>query len=82
MQIPSRPIQPNFSKDELLYFEAYHTLLFTGIDIHFLNESNSISRDDYANGYTIFAFDLTPNLSANWTLESRKTRKLTIRSEI
>jgi len=36
-QIPSRPIQLNFSKDEPLYV-AYHTL-FSGI--HFLNEVNS-----------------------------------------
>ena len=49
MQIPSRPIQPNFSKNEPLYVEAYHTL-FSGTGIHFLNEGNSISRDDY--GYT------------------------------
>ena len=27
MQIPSRSIQSNFSKDESLYVEAYHTLL-------------------------------------------------------
>ena len=61
MQIPSRPLQPNFSKDEPLYVEAYHTL-FSGTGIHFLNEGNSISKDDYANGYTLFAFDLTPDL--------------------
>jgi len=45
MQIPSRPLQPNFSKDEPLYVEAYHTL-FSGTGIHFLNEGNFISRDD------------------------------------
>jgi len=27
MQIPSRLLQPNFSKDESLYIDAYHTLL-------------------------------------------------------
>jgi len=37
MQIPSRSLQPNFSKDESLYVEAYHTL-FSEIGIHFLNE--------------------------------------------
>ncbi|XP_018355592.1 PREDICTED: uncharacterized protein F54H12.2-like [Trachymyrmex septentrionalis] len=40
MQIPNRLIQPNFSKNEPLYFETYHTL-FSGTDIHFLNEGNS-----------------------------------------
>ena len=43
------PLQPNFSKDEPLYVEAYHTL-FSGTGIYFLNEDNSISRD--ANGYS------------------------------
>jgi len=84
MQIPRRPIQSNFSKNDPLYVEAYHTL-FSGTGIHFLNEGNSISRDDYANSYTLFTFDLTPDLSANcaghWNLVKQK-QKLTIRSEI
>ncbi|XP_018352006.1 PREDICTED: uncharacterized protein F54H12.2-like [Trachymyrmex septentrionalis] len=83
MQIPSRPIQPNFSKNEL-YIEAYHTL-FSGTGIHFLNEGNSISRDDYANGYTLFAFDVTPDLFANcaghWNLVKRGSLRLEVRFE-
>ncbi|XP_025155142.1 uncharacterized protein F54H12.2-like [Harpegnathos saltator] len=63
-QIPSRPLQPKFSGNEMLYAEAYHTL-FSGTDIHFLNETNSISREDYLAGYTLFAFDLIHDLSAN-----------------
>ena len=63
-QIPSRPLQPRFSADHPMYIEAYQTL-FSGTGIHFLNEGNAISRDDYAQGYTLFAFDLTPDLSAN-----------------
>ncbi|KAL6421067.1 hypothetical protein ACFW04_013591 [Cataglyphis niger] len=65
MQIPSRPLQSSFSAEELFYVEAYQTL-FTGTGIHFLNEGNSISGDDYPKGYTLFAFDLTPDLSANY----------------
>jgi len=45
MQIPNKLLQI-FRKP--FYVEAYHTL-FLGIGIHFLNEDNSISRDDYAN---------------------------------
>ena len=63
-QIPSRPLQPRFSADHPMYIEAYQTL-FSGTGIHFLNEGNAISRDDYAQGYTLFAFDLTPDFSAN-----------------
>ncbi|XP_025158383.1 uncharacterized protein F54H12.2-like [Harpegnathos saltator] len=63
-QIPNRLLQPKFSGNEMLYSEAYH-ILFSGTGIHFLNETNSISREDYPAGYTLFAFDLTPDLSAN-----------------
>ncbi|XP_011633971.1 uncharacterized protein F54H12.2-like [Pogonomyrmex barbatus] len=57
VQIPSRPLQSNFSKDHPLYVEAYNTL-FSGTGIHFLNEENSINREDYVKGFTLFAFDL------------------------
>ncbi|XP_067203273.1 uncharacterized protein F54H12.2-like [Linepithema humile] len=84
MQIPSRPLQPNFSKDEGLYVEAYHTL-FSGTGIHFLNEGNSISREDYGQGYTLFAFDLTPDLSAHcaghWNLVKHGSLRLEVKFE-
>ena len=63
VQVPSKPLQSNF-EDSKLYIEAYHTL-FSGTDVHFLNEGNQISRESYPNGYCLFAFDLTPDLSAN-----------------
>jgi len=84
MQIPSRPLQPNFSKDDPLYVEAYRTL-FSETGIHFLNEDNSINRDDYANDYTFFAFDLTSDLSANyaghWNLAKHRSLRLEVRFE-
>ena len=52
--------------------------------IHFLNEDNSVSRD-YANGYTLFAFDLTSDLSANcarhWNLVKHGSLRLEVRFE-
>ncbi|EFN76689.1 Uncharacterized protein F54H12.2, partial [Harpegnathos saltator] len=55
-QIPSRPLQLKFSGNEMLYAETYHTL-FSGTGIHFLNETNSISREDYSAGYlSLFSF--------------------------
>lgn len=84
VQIPSRPLQPNFSKNAPLYVEAYQTL-FSGTGIHFLNEGNSINRENYANGYTLFAFDLTPDLSANcaghWNLVKHGSLRLEVRFE-
>lgn len=61
-QYPSKPLQPNFTKK--LYADSYNTL-FTGTGIHFLNEGNTISREDYHSGYCLTAFDLTPDLSAS-----------------
>ncbi|XP_070169347.1 uncharacterized protein F54H12.2-like [Polyergus mexicanus] len=84
MQIPSRPLQPGFSPEEQLYVESYQTL-FAGTGIHFLNKENSISRDDYSKGYTLFAFYLTPDLSANyaghWNLVRHGSLRLEVRFE-
>ena len=63
VQVPSKPLQPDF-KTNNMYIHAYYTL-FSGTCIHYLNEGNSISREAYANEYCLFAFDLTPDLSAN-----------------
>ncbi|XP_043476692.1 uncharacterized protein F54H12.2-like [Leptopilina heterotoma] len=83
MQIPSKPLLTDFSKDKL-YVEAYQTL-FTGTGIHFLNEGNNINRFDYANGYCLFAFDLTPDLSAHcfshWNLIKHGALRIELRFE-
>ncbi|XP_050449695.1 uncharacterized protein F54H12.2-like [Cataglyphis hispanica] len=55
------------------------------VGIHFLNEENSISRDDYSKSYMLFAFDLTPDLSANyaghWNLVKHGSLRLEVRFE-
>lgn len=61
-QIPSKALQPSFESN--IFTTAYHTL-FSGTSIHFLNEGNGISREQYAKGYCLLAFDLTPDLLAN-----------------
>ena len=57
---PSQPLQPNFS--EGLYIDAYETL-FTGTGMYGNDLGHGITRDAYAQGYTLFAFNLTPDLS-------------------
>jgi len=51
----------------------------------FLNEGNSISRKNYPNGYCLFAFDLTPDLSANdnthWNLLKHGNVRIEVRFE-
>lgn len=79
-QIPSKPLQPDFTKNSL-YVDSYHTL-FSGTGIHFLNEGNNITRMDYPNGYCLFAFDLTPDLSANSNTHWNLIRHGSVRLEI
>ncbi|XP_048484162.1 uncharacterized protein F54H12.2-like isoform X3 [Plutella xylostella] len=79
-QIPSKTLQPSF--ENKVFTNAYHTL-FSGTGIHFLNEGNSISREDFADGYCLMAFDLTPDLSANnnshWNLIRHGSLRLEVR---
>lgn len=80
-QVPTKPLQLNFNKDNL-YVDAYHTL-FSGTGIHFLNEGNAINRLQYAKGNCLMAFDLTPDLSANcpshWSLVKHGTLRIEVR---
>lgn len=78
-QIPSKPLTPDFDNGE--YMEAYFSL-FTGSGIHFKDEGNQISRTEYPNGYCIYAFDLTSDLSANsghWSVQRTGTVRLEVR---
>jgi len=80
VQIPSKPLQPDFTKVGG-YVDAYHTL-FSGTGIHFLNQGNCISRGSYPNGYCLFAFDLTPDLSANSSSHWNLVRHGSVRIEV
>ena len=59
-QIPAKPLQPNFGRSR---FIRSYSGLFTGSGKIFHDEGNDISREEYGNGYTVFGFDLTPDLS-------------------
>ncbi|KAJ8018759.1 hypothetical protein HOLleu_43082 [Holothuria leucospilota] len=63
-QIPYKPLKPTFTADGSgNYIRAYHTL-FSGTNKMNQDEGNAISRKDYPGGYTLYAFDLTPDLSS------------------
>jgi hypothetical protein len=75
-QVPSTPLQPDFENNQ--YIEAYLST-FTGTGLMFKDDGHCINRLDFPNGYCLYAFDLTPDLSANdchWTL--RKTGAVNI----
>jgi hypothetical protein len=50
--------------------------LFTGVDK--FHEGNNITREDYPNGYTLFAFDLTSDLCSGEHLDLTKKGNLSI----
>ena len=60
-QLPWKPLKPKFVGPDSNYLMAYQTL-FSGLNNLHQNSGNDISRSDYANGYTLYAFDLTPDL--------------------
>lgn len=54
-----KPLDFDFGSNK--YLRGYYTL-FEGIDRPVFLHGNDISRYDYGNGYTLFAFDITPDL--------------------
>ncbi|XP_072166027.1 uncharacterized protein F54H12.2-like [Diadema setosum] len=61
--IPMRPLRPNFATGSAQnYIHAYNSL-FMGTNRLFTDKGINISREEYCEGYTLFAFDLTPDLS-------------------
>ena len=59
-QVPQKPLTPNFGSD--LYMRSYMTL-FEGTGMLNADRGQSIDRDDFKNGYALYAFDLTPDMA-------------------
>lgn len=79
-QVPAKALQPDFATDGL-YAQCYHTL-FSGCGIHYKNNGNAVSREMYPNGFCLYAFDLTPDLSAqssHWNLIRRGSLRIEIK---
>lgn len=80
-QIPGKPLQPSFTTP-LCDAESYQTL-FSGTGIHFGDHGHCVSRSKFIHGYTLFAFDLTPDLSAHssshWNLVKTGSLRIEVR---
>lgn len=81
VQVPGRALQPNFKTDRHEEAEAYNTL-FAGCGIHFGDHGMEISREDYPDGYCLFAFDLTADLSANCATHWNLVKTGSLRIEV
>lgn len=81
IQIPTVPLTPDFSNN--LYMRSYHTL-FSGTGIHFDDDGNGISYENYKNGNALSVFDLTADLSSHqshWSIIKSGTLRLEVRFE-
>ena len=58
-QIPTKAFRPDFENGT--WARSYFSL-FQGTNTGFDDFGNSISYEDYANGYSLFCFDLTPSV--------------------
>ena len=75
--IPSRPLEPNFEGG--LYKREYISLI-QAIDIFNKSEDIDLTPTEFANGYTLFGFNLTPDL--NITGHAQPIRDGNIRLEV
>ena len=60
-EVPFRPLQLSYAAANPRCVEAYLTM-FSGTGKLFYNAGNNISRDDFGNGYALYAADLTPDM--------------------
>ena len=75
--IPSRPLEPNFDNSQ---YQREYVSLLQSIDIFNKNEDIDLTPMEFANGYTIFGFNLTPDLSV--TGHAQPIRDGNIRLEV
>ena len=72
-QIPAKAFKPDF--DRGMYAREYHSL-FTCSGTAWRNTSNAITYKDFGNGYTMFAYDLSPSMTDGDMVEPLKTGSL------
>ena len=58
-QVPMKPLKADFASGD---FINCYLSLFTGVNAFHQDKGNAISREEYKNGYSLVAFNLTPDL--------------------
>lgn len=75
VQVPYSSYRLDFERGK--YVRAYHDLM-ENIGFAFSNSSNTISRKKFANGFTIFSFNLTSSLEDQANFELIKNSSTTV----
>ena len=72
MSVPGRPFAPDFAKGKILrsYMQTMRTFNYPNTD-----DTNGLTPEEFANGYTIYAFDLTADQELNGTHRQAITSK-------
>ena len=73
--IPSKPLTPNFKEGHFL--SSYMSLL-EGTGLIHTDRGNGINRSNYAHGFTLFAFDLTPDMAEGGHVDPIKHGKISL----
>ena len=60
-EVPFKPLQLSYADATIRYIEAYLSM-FSGSGKLFYDTGNGISRDDFKDGYALYAADLTPDM--------------------
>ena len=73
--VPAKPLELNFKNKN--YIRAYHSL-FPDVA---QDKGIFLSRDEYMNGYTLFSFDLTPDLcdGDHWNLQHQGNLRIELK---
>ena len=74
---PVKPLKLNFNNHQ--YIQAFMSL-FSGTGKENRDEGNDIAREDYSNGYALYAFDLSSDLAEEGHFNLAK--KGTVRVEL
>ena len=74
---PVKPLKPKFDNHQYI---QVNMILFSGTGKENRDEGNDIAHEDYPNGYALYAFDLSPDLTEKGHFNLAKQR--TVRVEL
>ena len=80
-EVPFKPLQLSYTAANPRYIEAYLTM-FSGTGKLLYDAGNGVSRDDFNNGYALYAADLTPDMcrsSDHFNVVQRKNLALNLK---